>query len=554
MKFAKLAKLYEELENTSSYNKQRQLLADFLKKTPAKIIDKVAYLTLGQISNAYSDVVIGMAGKMVLKSIAKASKNDLKTVTKTYHKTGDIGETAEQCAKGKGTTVTEVFDTLNKIAEMSGKGSQDDKITKLASLLKKTSPLESRYIARLVLGQLRLGVGDKTVLDALALAYANKKDKKTLEHAYNTTPDVGLIAKTLAKKGIKHIDDISTAIGIPLQSMLCQRIKNLETIEKKMDYPVAVEEKYDGERIQAHINGKNITLFSRRLDDITHQFPDVVTALKKAVKAKKCILDCEAMPVDNKGNYLPFQQLMQRRRKHDIKKYAKKIPVKLFVFDCLYYRKSLIKEPYKKRYNALKKILKQTTKVKLANRTLCKTVDCIEKLFNDVVQKGGEGVIIKNLDGTYQAGVRGWNWIKWKPEYVKGMRDTFDLVVVGAYHGRGRRAGTYGALLCAVYDKNNDTFETFCKLGSGFNDNELAKLPKKLKKDKKKPARVHVNNPMKPDIWIVPEHVAEVLGAEITKSPSHTSGYALRFPRFKQWRDKKPEQATTLNEIKQLVR
>jgi len=548
MKFLELAHLYEKLENTSSYISMREILSDFFKKTPKEELEKAAYLTLGQIASQYADVNLGMADKMAVKAIAMAGGENEAAVLQQFKKLGDIGKTAEKHA-GKGTlTVKTVFETLHKIAQAEGGQSRDRKITLLAGLLSQASPLEARYLARIVLGDLRLGVGDKTILDALATAYAHKESRKELEHAYNICPDIGIIAKTLAHGGINSIKKIGVKVGVPIQSMLCQRVKDIEEIEHKIGYPVIVEEKYDGERVQVH-KGKKIKLYSRRLEDITLQFPDIVNAIRKAVKGN-CVLDSEVMPVDAKGNLLPFQILMQRRRKYEIEEYIKKVPVALFVFDVLYVNgKSLIREKYSKRYAILKRIVKQTGQIKLALQKTCKDSDCIEDLFNKTVEHGGEGIVIKNLHGPYDAGARGWNWVKWKPEYVKGLRDTFDLVVVGAYHGKGRRAGTYGALLCAVYDTKKDKFMTFCKLGSGFKDKELFALLKKFKKITHKPARLEIAKTITPDAWFDPRFVVEVTGAEITKSPNHTAGYALRFPRFLRWREKKPEQATTLKEI-----
>ncbi len=555
MKFSELAHLYEELERTSSYIAMRNILSSFFKKTPKSELEYVAYLTLGQIASQFADINLGMAEKMAVKSIALAGKEKEHIVLQKYKKLGDVGKTAEQYAGRGALTVKTVFETLHKIAQASGAGSQEKKIRLLAELLKQASPLEARYLARMVLGDLRLGVGDKTILDALAVAYTGTKEaRKELEHAYNICPDVGLIAKTIAHKGLKGIRQIGVELGVPIQSMLCQRIKEIEAVKEKIGYPVVVEEKYDGERIQVHKQGNKVKLYSRRLENITLQFPDIVEAVKKAVKAKNCVLDSEVMPVDKKGNLLPFQILMQRRRKYEIEEYIRKVPVALFAFDVLFLNgKSLIKEPYKKRYSLLEKNIKETNKIKLALRKICNDSECIEELFNKVVEIGGEGVVIKNLNGPYEAGVRGWNWIKWKPEYVKGLRDTFDVVAVGAYYGRGRRAGTYGALLCAVYNDKKDRFETFCKLGSGFTDKTLAELPKKFKKIEHKPARLEVTKAMHPDVWFDPRVVLEVTGAEITKSPNHTLGYALRFPRFLRWREKKPEQATAAKEILKMV-
>lgn len=565
--FAKLSKLYEQLENTSSTIAMRKTLADFFKKTPKKDVDKVAYLTLGQIAPEYTEITMGIATKTALKSIAEAFGKKQEEVQQEFKKKGDVGKVAESFAtkKREKLTVKTVFETLHKIAKATGKGSQEKKTGLLAKLLRDASPLEARYLARIVLGTLRLGVGDKTVLDALTLAFTGTmKAKPEVEHAYYVCSDVGEIAKTIATSKLEGIKKISVKLGRPLQSMLCQRVKKLEEIKEKIGYPVAVEVKYDGERVQAHKDNNKITLYSRRLENITAQFPDIVEAVKKAVKTKKCVVDGEIMPVDEKGNLLSFQKLMQRRRKYEVEKYAKKIPAVLFVFDIIYANgKPLTKQPYKKRYALLKKTVKETQKVRLALRKECADTDCVEEMFHKTIEHGGEGIVIKNLQGVYEAGVRGWNWVKWKPEYVKGLRDTFDLVVAGAYHGRGKRAGTYGALLCAAYNKKQDRFETFCKLGSGFTDEQLENLPKKFKKYevKKKPARLNVTKLMKPDVWFSPEVVVEVVGAEITRSPNHTcavkdgKGLALRFPRFNRWRpDKKPEQATTVKEIIQIAK
>jgi DNA ligase-1 len=436
------------------------------------------------------------------------------------------------------------------------------KIKTLAGLLKKASPKEARYISRLVLGTLRLGASDMTILDALAIAFTGTKaNKDRLEDAYNTNPDIGAIAQTIAKKGLKGISAAGAKFR-PIQSMLCQRIPIISDVEKKMDWPVAVEEKYDGLRIQAHASKGKVVLYSRRLENITEQYPDVVDAVKKQIKAKEFIIDGEVVAVDKKGNLLPFQLLMQRKRKYKVEEYVRKIPVCYFVFDLLYLNgKSYLKKSYPERRTALKKILKkQTNRMRMVLHEKCSDIECVEKFFNKSISRGGEGVIVKSMakNSVYQPGTRGWFWIKWKPEYTKKLADTFDLVVAGAFAGRGKRAGTYGALLCAAYNEKTDEFETFCKLGSGFTDKMLAELPKKLSRYKisHKPARLKVHKNMKPDIWFNPEIVVEVLGAEITRSPLHTAavekgkGLALRFPRFKRFRDdKKPEQATTVKEI-----
>ncbi len=565
--FREVAATFEQLEKTRSGNALRALLSALFKRVPQDDIDKITYLALGSIASSYADINLGMAEKMVIKAVAVAATKDESAVASLYKKRGDIGIVAEELVgrKHKDLTVKDVFATLHKIAAAAGAGSQDRKINLLAELLRNASAREARYLARIVQGNLRLGIGDKTVLDALCITFTGSKAaKKEVEHAYTISPDIGVIAKTIATKGIPGIKKIGVTLGVPIQMMLCQRVKDLTEVPQRMGTPFAIEEKYDGERIQVHKRGDKILLYSRRLENITAQFPDIVTAIKKQVKAKECVIEGEAMPVDQHGNLLPFQVLMQRRRKYEIEKYVKKIPVCLFVFEILYHDgKSLIHESYAKRYALLQRIMKPSDNIKLALRSVCKDPDCAEEFFNTTVQRGGEGIVIKSLrqDTTYQAGVRGWHWAKWKPEYVKGLRDTFDLVVVGSYRGKGRRAGTYGAVLCAAYNDKTDRFETFCKLGSGFNDKELKELPKRFKthETKQKPARLDVSKFMIPDVWFTPAIVVEVTGAEITRSPNHTcglekgQGLALRFPRFLRYRpEKKPEQATTVKEIEEL--
>ena len=563
LQFSKLADLYRELEKVSSGNKMREILSGFFKKVTKQEIDKVAYLTLGKIDADFKHIELGLAEKMILRAIADAAEKDLENIKKVFRKTGDIGLTAEQTVKTKGKrlAVAEVFSDLHKIATESGSGSQERKISILTNLLVHATPKEAKYIARIAQGTLRLGVAAMTVLDSLSITFTgSKSNKPKLEHAYNICSDVGLVAKTIAIEGLKGIARIPVNVGVPIRMMLAQRVKSLKELEKKMPGLKAAEEKYDGERIQAHKTKKGkILLFSRRLDDISAQFPDLIKALQGSIKARTFVIEGEAVPVDKKGNPLPFQVLMQRRRKYEVEEYIKKVPVRLYLFDLLYLNgKTFIHEDYLKRHTALEKAVKKTDIVQMAGYKKTDKIEGIEDFFNQSIDKGYEGVIIKSCakKSVYQAGTRGWLWIKWKKDYLKEIKDTFDLVVVGAFAGRGRRAGTYGALLCAVYHKKKDQFETFTKLGTGFTDKMLVELPKILKKYKtsSKPARVILKKEMKPDYLFEPGIVVEVLGAEITKSPIHSSGLALRFPRFIRFRDdKSAEQATTTKEITQMA-
>ncbi len=569
MDFLKLAELYEELEKTSSGNAMREILAEFFKKTPQEEIGVIAYLTLGQIASQYENVVLGLADKSVLKAIASTGGVDSSKVRKIMQETGDAGLTAEKVLQKKPQTlvpvgkltVKELFDKLNLITATSGTGSQERKASILISLLQKASPKEAKYVVRIVLGTLRMGVGEMTVLDALALAYTgDKKNKEVLEQGYNICPDVGLIAETIAQKGLKAVEKIGVHVGRPIKMMLAQRVEELEEIKEKIPGKFTVEAKYDGERVQAHRDKKGkITLFSRRLENITLQFPDLVQYLEKAMGNREYVLEGEILAVAKDGSPLPFQTLMQRRRKYDLEEYVKKIPVQLKVFDLLFLDgSSFLDVPYFKRAEMLEKIVHKNKEIVLTERIITEDLEELDDFFRKMLKEGYEGVIVKSRaeDSVYQAGTRGWNWIKWKKEYAQEMSDTLDLVVVGAYHGKGKRSGTYGALLCAAYNEKEDIFETVCKLGTGLTDEMLEELPKKLAKYKleKKPARLQVRKEMEADVWFEPVLIVEVLGAELTKSPFHTAGWALRFPRFLRFREKKPEQATTVKEIEKMYR
>lgn len=567
MKFRKLAEVLEELEKTSSNNKMQEIAAKFFKKTSAKDIRIVSYFMLGEIAPAFADVNLGMAEKMVLKAIARATGKKEEKIKTRFRKQGDVGLTAERFSKRNGSlTVKHVFEQLNKIAKASGAGSQDVKIKILAELLSKSSGKEARYLARIVVGKLRLGASVKTIIYALAIAFTgSKKNKDRIEQAYEVNPDIGAVAEQIAKHGLKSAKTTGALIGRPIKMMLCQRIKALEKIKEKMD-KFSIEEKLDGERIQAHYNGKNIILFSRRMEDITKQYPDVAAACRKNVKAKKYIIEGETIPVDSKGRFRPFQLLMKRRRKYDVKRYIKEIPVCYFVFDVLYWKdRPYMHEPYLTRRKIVERIVRNEKGIRVIKNKISTRIEDIKKFFNWSTARGSEGVVIKSCgkDSIYRAGVRAWQWIKWKKEYVKGMQDTFDLVVVGAFAGKGRRRGVYGALLCAAYNTKKKRFETFCKLGSGFTDKKLKELPKKFRwyTTRKQPKNVVVVKQMKPDYWIKPKIVVEVLGSEITKSPVHScgkekgQGLALRFPRFIRYReDKSAGQATTVKEIKQMIK
>ncbi len=567
--FSKFAELCKKLESLSSNISMRNELARFFKDVPSSSVKISSYFLLGNIGPKYGDIDLGLGNKTGIRIVAQAFGRDEKDVKKSFGKKGDLGDVAESfnSRKRSALTLEEVFEELRKIKKASGKGSQGKKTRILAELLSNSSSPESKYIMRIAMQTLRLGVGEMTILEAFAQAFTKDvENKKGIENSYNVCTDIGKLGESLSEHGMEGAKRFSISLGRPVQMMLAQRVKKVSEILEHLDSDeIAAEEKYDGERVQVHKEGREIQLFSRRLQDITDQYPDIVKHLKGNIKSKEAVLDGEIVAYKN-GKILPFQKLMHRRRKYDVEKYAEKYPAAVFLFDIIYANgHSYLKKPYPKRREKLEKITEQSKKVKLANRKVSKKFDDIKEFFKKCVNKGLEGIIVKSTakKSLYQPGNRGWLWIKWKKEYAEGMQETFDVVIAGSYHGRGKRKGGFGALLCAVRNRQNDKFATFTKVGTGFTDKDFENLSRKLKKIKvkEKPRRLNVKKGMKPDSYCELTMVIEVMGAEITRSPAHTAGaekgkgLALRFPRFLRVReDKSANQATTVNEIKQLAK
>lgn len=555
MKFSQIADCYEKIDATTKRLEMTDYLVELLKLTSKDIIDKVVYLTQGKLYPDFIDIQTGIAEKLAIQAVAKATGKSEKETEENLVKTGDIGKTAQkflakktQATLFKGTplTVEKVYDTLDKMARASGTGSMDRKLSLLAGLLTDATPKEAKYIIRIVTGSLRLGIADMTVLDALAIAYGGGKEARdALERAYNISSDLGKVAKIVAKKGMRDIEKIKVSLGKPIRPMLAERLGSPEEILEKLNGKCMAEFKYDGERVQAHKQGEKVTLFSRRLENITNQYPDAVELFRKYVKAKSAIIEAECVAVDSDtGEMKPFQELMHRRRKYGIKEAMEEYPVSLFMFDALYVNgEDYTLKPYLARHRNLKQIIEENARAKTAESLIVDNAADMEKFFEKAVESGCEGLMCKSIakDSIYQAGARGWMWIKYKRDYKSEMIDTVDLVVVGAFHGRGKRAGTYGALLLATYNHDKDTFETVTKCGTGFTDEDLKRLPKIMEKHKIPHKHPRVQSMLEADVWFEPAVVIEVLGAEITLSPVHTcamdairkeSGLAIRFPRF----------------------
>jgi len=578
LKFSQLAEVFKSLEETSSRNDMIDILAKLIRKATEENVDKICYFVLGNIAAGYKNVKMGMGDEMVKAAIAFAADIGEDKVEKEMQRMGDLGDVAYKLIGKKEKrfedflktedqpTIQDIHRGLMKIAKAEGSGSVELKEKTLASLLSTATPEERMYIVRLAAGKMRLGVGDMTVLDGLASAFlGSKEERPPLEHAYNVCSDIGYVAKVLVRSGLEGVKRIRIALNRPIRPMLAQRVSEMSMIMEKIGSDVvAVEEKFDGERIQAHKNGDKVKLFSRRLSDVTDQFLEVVKSVREQVTVEKAILDGEVVAYDFGNNeFYPFQKLMQRRRKYDVEDYAEKIPVRYMLFDVLYVDgHSYMRRSYPERRKKLEQIAETGKYIQVTDRITSSKLDDIDDFFQDCLKRGLEGVVCKSCAGSsyYRAGAREWLWIKWKPSYASELSDTFDLVVIGAYAGKGKRGGTYGALLCASYNHEEDVYQTVCKLGSGFSDEQLEDLSKKLKDviTDKKPARVMLTKEMTPDYWFTPKYVLEVLASEITESPVHTCnwddvkkrGLALRFPRFERWRpEKSPEQTTTAQEI-----
>jgi len=573
LRYLLVANVYEQIEGTTKRLEMTDYLVDLFRKTPKNLIDKVVYLTQGKLYPDFMGIEIGMAEKLAIKAVARATGRKIQEIEDDLRRTGDLGETAQKFMVKKlqttffqqPLTVERVYQTLDRIARASGAGSIDQKIALLAGILSDAEPKEAKYLIRTLTGKLRLGVADMTVLDALAIAYGGGKEARPiLERAYNVSSDLGQVARIVAERGVEALKDFKVSVGKPIRPMLAERLSSPEEILEKLGGRCIAEYKYDGERIQAHKKGREVLLFSRRLENITNQFPDAAELIRNHLKPETAIVEAECVSIDlETGEMRPFQELMHRRRKHEIRKAIEEYPISLFVFDVLYVDgKDLTLEPYPVRHEMLGKIIDVTDRIQIAKYLLTDDPKELEVFFQEAIENGCEGLICKSIggDSVYQAGARGWLWIKYKRDYKSEMTDAVDLVVVGAFHGRGKRAGTYGALLLAAYNPEDDVYETVCKCGSGFTDEDLAEIPKMLEPHRIQHRHSRVKSKMDADVWFEPKIVIEVIGAEITLSPIHTcamgviregSGLAIRFPRFTgRYRpDKSAEDSTTVKEI-----
>lgn len=562
MKFLKLVEYFERLEATAKRLEMFDILSQLFKESNAADIDNIIYISQGELLPPFHGLEMGMSEKLLIRAISDAANTPTKKVEEVFKHTGDLGKTAGELIKNKGEnlTVRKVYEELTAVARTSGTGSVEKKIGLLSSLLRGVSPEEAKYIARFVIGRLRLGIGDPTVLEALALAQGDRSLRPELERAYNLCSDLGLVAKTLLEKGIGGVNKFHVRVGYPIRMALCERLPSSEEIIEKIG-EAAIEAKYDGFRVQIHKNKNNIDMFSRNLERTTHMFPEIKEAVKNFITADTAIIEGEALAYnESTGELFPFQITIQRKRKHGIEELAKEYPLRFFAFDILYADgEDYTPKPFSERREKLKKIIKKNSVIEPSELFITDRHEDITKYFEDAIARGLEGVVAKRLDAPYAAGGRNFNWIKLKRSYRGELADTIDVCIVGYFRGKGARAKFgVGAFLGAVYDTKTDSFKTVSKVGTGFSEDEFLQLKKILDEISISHRHPRVDSVMEADVWVEPRYVVTVTADEITRSPSHTAGrdkdgigYALRFPRAVGFlrEDKKPEDANSVKEI-----
>ena len=573
MKFQIVSEIFQKIEQTASRLEMTKLLAELFSKATPHEAELISYFSLGELYPPYENLQFNIAEKLMIPVVARLLDRDEQDIQKQMHTLGDLGAVAGEGSWSKPSedlTVVSIYTQLVNLEKIEGTGSQEEKAGKLFELLAQLDPISAKYVVRIVLGKLRLGFSDMTVIDALSwMEVGDKSLRAKIEHAYNISVDSGLIAKTLKEGGIKAIEQMHITIGIPIRPAAAERLPTAKDIVDKLGKCVA-QPKLDGFRLQIHLDKTGprpkIRFFSRNLKDMSDMFPDLVAPIE-AVDVQTLICEGEAIGYDaNTDTFLPFQETVKRKRKHGIEQAATEFPLKLFLFDLLYLNgEPLLDMPHEQRYHLLKKLVKhdQNNPLQFIAEKEITTAKQLEEYFYEMIEEGLEGVVVKRMNAIYQPGKRNFNWIKLKRQEEGELEDTIDCAILGYYYGAGKRA-TFGigAFLVGVFNKSHDRFETVAKVGTGLSDVAWKELRTKLDAAAvaHKPVNVECAKELYPDVWTAPEIVCIIRADEITKSPTHTAGktahelgYALRFPRFMGYReDKSPEDATTVFELKEM--
>ncbi len=598
MLFSEFAKLLQKLENTPSRNEMVKLMADFLKLLKPEEVAPAMYMLKGRVSPGFVPLEFNFSTNLLIKAISEGFKRDLSEIKMQNANLGDIGLVLETIVDKSSSDVSllSVYEHLVAIAQVEGKGAQKIKSKMFVEIVKNLDKVSSKFVCRIVVGGLRIGMSDKTILEALSwVSSGDKSLKKEIEKAFGLRSDLGEIAKIILIDGVSGLESITIRPGVPVASKLVQREKSSRSALERMEVAL-VQPKYDGLRLQAHFDNdgfdnnmnrfsgdllnlgfefkedqiEKVRLFSRNMESLTEMFPDVVSEISK-LGVDSIVLDCEAIGVDPKtGSFISFQETVKRKRKYDIKAKSEDTPIKVFVFDILYLNsKDVSQLKLSERMGLLEELFKKDQFRKSAIFEFSKTevFDDFKKLestFRGYLKEGLEGVIIKDPNSKYLPGTRNYDWIKIKANTYSELVDDIDCVILGYYKGRGARAKFgVGAFLVGVYNQNTEKFESVAKVGSGVKDDEWERFAKEVDKIKveKLPQNVSLDKSLMPDVICEPQIVVVVNADEISKSKVHSAGrddsgqgYSLRFPRLKEWRrmDKSPVDITTVEEISQI--
>ncbi|USG99379.1 ATP-dependent DNA ligase [Thermococcus argininiproducens] len=549
MLYKELAELYKRLEKTTLKTLKTKFVSDFLKSvTKPELLEIVPYMILGKVFPDWDERELGVGEKLLIKAVSMATGIKSEEMENSIKDTGDLGESiALALSKRKQKsffsqplTLERVYNTLVKVAEASGAGSQDRKLKYLANLFMDASPEEGKYLARTILGTMRTGVAEGLLRDALADAFKVKVE--LVERAYMLTSDFGFVAKVAKLEGNEGLAKVEIQVGKPIRPMLAQMAANVREALIEMGGEAEFEIKYDGARVQVHKDGDNVVIYSRRLENVTKSIPEVVERVKKTLKARKAIVEGELVAVGEGGRPKPFQYVLRRfRRKYNIEEMIEKIPLELNLFDVLYVDgKNMIDVQFMERRKVLEKIVNSNEWIKPAENLITKNPEEAEEFYHKALELGHEGLMAKRLDSVYEPGNRGKKWLKLKP-----TMENLDLVILGAEWGEGRRSGVLSSFLLGAYDPVRGDFVPVGKVGSGFTDEDLIEFTKMLKPLIKKEHGKEVE--------LEPKVVIEVAYQEIQKSPKYESGFALRFPRYISLReDKGPEDADTIQRVAEL--
>ena len=574
MNFHKFCQYLDKLDTTSKRLEMTDILSELISDLSPTEIKNGIYLSLGVLKAPFEDLKFNLADKQMIKILASFSGDSAEKINQLYSTEGDLGSVVFKISKSKDFEISleNVYEKLVEIAEIEGTGSQEKKSSKIISLLSELDPLSNKFIVRIILGNNRLGFTELTVIDGLCKFLGDKKFKERIEDAYNRHPDIGIIAEKIKENGIEGINKIKIKPGVPVLPQKAQRLSTPEEIIEKMGH-VWCEYKFDGTRVQLHLDKNKKTksenlfgekenyltkTFTRNLEETTHQYPDIIEDAHKQLEVESVILDGEAIGFNKQtGEYLPFQETIQRKRKHNVLEMAKQIPLKYLVFDILFLNgEETLNLTLLERRELLNKIVKKGGNIEIDTHIETSESSEVEDFFNEAKRRKLEGIMVKKPDSKYEAGARAFSWIKFKRNEKDEVADTLDVVVMGYFYGKGVRSEFgIGGFLVGIFDSETNTYKTISKIGSGLTDEEWVKIKQDCDKIQvhEKPKDYEVEKDMNPDIWVKPQIVVTVRADEISKSPIHTVGLALRFPRLMNFRDDKaPTDTTSLEEIKDI--